>query len=294
MKGDYIAIDWGSTNLRAWLYRDGVATEYRHSASGITRLGNQTPQQVFDDITRGWRDSGNPVVMAGMVGSNAGWISVPYLSCPTRLDDLAIHLTPVDDAVWIVPGLSVNRDGNCNVMRGEETQLLGAWREMPASVFIMPGTHSKWVLMKGDSVQDFRTVMTGELHYLLMNHSLIGSGLPKQIPDESAFTRGLHLGLNDAAVLVRLFEVRAAHVLGKLPREYVSDWLSGILIGAEVAEMKSLYDNGVTDKATVIANPELAKRYVIALKQAGIPSEVMEGEYAFQTGIRSIIHELAR
>ncbi len=293
MKGDYIAIDWGSTNLRAWLYRDNVEIEHRCSASGITRLGNQTPRQVFDNITSGWRESGCPAIMAGMVGSNAGWISVPYLSCPTHLDDLAKHLTPVDDVGWIVPGISVNRDDNCNVMRGEETQLLGAWRAMPASVFIMPGTHSKWVLMNGDTVQDFRTVMTGELHHLLMHHSLLGAGLPDQLPNESAFNGGLHQGLNDTAILPRLFEIRAAHVLGTLPREYVGDWVSGILIGAEVAQMKSLYGYGAIEKATVIANPELAKRYTIALHQAGIPSEVIDGEYAFQTGIRSIINELA-
>lgn len=102
----------------------------------------------------------------------------------------------------------------------------------------MPGTHCKWVQADSQQINDFRTVMTGELHHLLLNHSLIGAGLPPQENSADAFAAGLERGLNAPAILPQLFEVRASHVLGTLPREQVSEFLSGLLIGAEVASMR--------------------------------------------------------
>lgn len=123
-------------------------------------------------------------------------------------------------------------------MRGEETQLIGARALAPSSLYVMPGTHCKWVQADSQQINDFRTVMTGELHHLLLNHSLIGAGLPPQENSADAFTAGLERGLNTPAILPQLFEVRASHVLGTLPREQVSEFLSGLLIGAEVASMR--------------------------------------------------------
>ena len=134
----YIAIDWGSTNLRAWYYREDICQQERRSESGITRLNGRTPAAVFTALTEGWPVSELPVVMAGMVGSNAGWLNVPYLPCPVSLSDIASNLTRVENRGWIVPGLSMSHDDNFNVMRGEETQLLGAAQLSPASCYVMP------------------------------------------------------------------------------------------------------------------------------------------------------------
>lgn len=101
-------------------------------------------------------------------------------------------------------------------MRGEETQLLGARLLAPAAVYVMPGTHCKWVKTDGRRIEDFRTVMTGELHHLLLTHSLIGAGLPEQQAAPAAFHAGLARGLAAPAVLPQLFETRAAHLLGAL------------------------------------------------------------------------------
>lgn len=288
----YIAIDWGSTNLRAWYFREGICQEERRSESGVTRLNGRTPAGVFTTVTEGWPVSELPVIMAGMVGSNAGWLNVPYLPCPVSLGEIASRLTRVENRAWIVPGLSMMQSDNFNVMRGEETQLLGAAQLCPATHYVMPGTHCKWVKEEAGKIVDFRTVMTGELHHVLLNHSLIGSGLPAQRPDAEAFSQGLETGVNDRSILSRLFEVRAAHVLGARPRESVSDFLSGLLIGHEAALMAATFMQGQKTPLTLIAGSSLAERYLKALQLIGLSAQLLEGDRAFQHGIRSIADEL--
>lgn len=293
MTSRYIAIDWGSTNLRAWYYQNDVCVDSRQTTAGVTRLNGKSPQAVFEEVTRGWREAKTPVLMAGMVGSNAGWKIAPYLPCPARFTSLSEQLMPVLENVWIIPGMSVQSSESCNVMRGEETQLLGAKTLLPAPLYIMPGTHCKWVHADELTVQDFRTVMTGELHHLLLSHSLVGAGLPEQRASLSAFTAGLERGANDRDLLPRLFEVRAAHVLGELPREEVSEFLSGLLIGNEVAAMTRHYALTARQSVTVVASPSLSQRYVTALALLGFQAQVLDGDDAFQAGIRSIANAVA-
>ncbi|WP_213989484.1 2-dehydro-3-deoxygalactonokinase [Sodalis sp. dw_96] len=296
MSKSYIAIDWGSTNLRAWLYLDGVLADTRQSEAGVTRLNGRTPEQVFHEVTGPWRRHGAPVIMAGMVGSNAGWISVPYLPCPTSLSSLAGRLTRVEQAAplaaWIIPGISIISDNNCNVMRGEETQLLGAYRTQPSSLYLMPGTHSKWVRVDDGVINDFRTVMTGELHHLLIKQSLIGVGLTEQRPNPAVFRQGMEQGFAQSNILRCLFEIRAAHVLGQLDKSAVSEWLSGLLIGNEVAQMRRDWNIAKGETVTVIGNPQLAARYQQALEYADLHHRLLDGDETFQAGIRSIINEL--
>ena len=291
MTSRYIAIDWGSTNLRAWLYQDDRCLESRQSEAGVTRLNGKSPEAVLAEVTSGWRDSTTPVVMAGMVGSNVGWKVAPYLPVPAHFSAIGEQLTSVGDNMWIIPGLCVSRDDNHNVMRGEETQLLGARALSPSPVYVMPGTHCKWVLADGEQIHDFRTVMTGELHHLLLNHSLVGAGLPEQINAPDAFTAGLEHGLASPAVLPQLFEVRASHVLGNLPREEVSEFLSGLLIGAEVASMRDFIAR--EQAITIVAGSSLTSRYQQAFSAIGRKVATVAGDTAFQAGIRSIAHAVA-
>ena len=290
MTSRYIAIDWGSTNLRAWLYQGEECLESRQSEAGVTRLNGKSPQAVLAEVTHGWRDAATPVVMAGMVGSNVGWKIAPYLPVPAHFSAIGEQLTSVGDKIWIIPGLCVSRDDNRNVMRGEETQLLGAVSLSPSSVYVMPGTHCKWVQADAGQVHDFRTVMTGELHHLLLNHSLVGAGLPEQETSAEAFSAGLACGLATPAILPQLFEVRAAHVLGNLPREQVSEFLSGLLIGAEVVSMAAHFS---APQVAIVSGSALANRYQQALEAMGRKAVVISGDTAFQTGIRSIAHAVA-
>lgn len=291
MTSRYIAIDWGSTNLRAWLCQGEQCLESRQSAAGVTRLNGKSPEAVLAEVTRNWRDSATPVVMAGMVGSNVGWKIAPYLPVPAHFSAIGEQLTSVGDNIWIIPGLCVSRDDNHNVMRGEETQLLGARTLSPSSVYVMPGTHCKWVQADAEQIHDFRTVMTGELHHLLLAHSLVGAGLPEQVPSAAAFSAGLARGIASPDVLPQLFEVRASHVLGNLPREQVSEFLSGLLIGAEVASMREFV--GREQAVTIVAGAALTSRYEQAFRAIGREVSTVSGDTAFQAGIRSIAHAVA-
>ena len=291
MTARYIAIDWGSTNLRAWLYQGDHCLESRQSEAGVTRLNEKSPAAVLAEVTTDWREENTPVVMAGMVGSNVGWKVAPYLSVPVRFSSIGEQLTSVGDNIWIIPGLCVSHDDNHNVMRGEETQLIGARALAPSSLYVMPGTHCKWVQADSQQINDFRTVMTGELHHLLLNHSLIGAGLPPQENSADAFTAGLERGLNTPAILPQLFEVRASHVLGTLPREQVSEFLSGLLIGAEVASMRDYVTH--QHAITLVAGTSLTARYQQAFQAMGCDVTAVAGDTAFQAGIRSIAHAVA-
>ncbi|MGU9649929.1 2-dehydro-3-deoxygalactonokinase [Salmonella enterica] len=293
MTARYIAIDWGSTNLRAWLYQGDKCLESRQSEAGVTRLNGKSPDAVLAEVTTHWRDSATPtpVVMAGMIGSNVGWQNAPYLPVPALFSAIGEQLTAVGDNIWIIPGLCVSREDNHNVMRGEETQLLGARELSPSSVYVMPGTHCKWVQTDTQQIHDFRTVMTGELHHLLLRHSLVGAGLPEQEVSGDAYAAGLERGLNSPAVLPSLFEVRASHVLGHLAREQVSDFLSGLLIGAEVASMSESF--AAQQAITLVAGPALILRYQQAFRAIGRDVSTVDGDMAFQAGIRSIAHAVA-
>ncbi|EPF2242807.1 2-dehydro-3-deoxygalactonokinase [Citrobacter werkmanii] len=291
MTARYIAIDWGSTNLRAWLYQGDKCLESRQSEAGVTRLNGKSPAAVLAEVTQNWRKSATPVVMAGMVGSNVGWKVAPYLPVPAGFSAIGEQLTSVGDNIWIIPGLCVSREENHNVMRGEETQLLGARTLSPSPVYVMPGTHCKWVLADAQQIHDFRTVMTGELHHLLLRHSLVGAGLPEQKTSAEAFSAGLMRGLATPAVLPQLFEVRASHVLGTLPRDQVSEFLSGLLIGAEVANMSEQF--AVGQAITLVAGSALTLRYQQAFHAIGREVSVVDGDTAFQAGIRSIAHAVA-
>lgn len=287
----YIAVDWGSTQFRGWLIRDGKCVETLQHPLGIARLNGQTPEAVFHQYLAPWRgDTALPVVMAGMVGSDAGWQSVPYLACPAALDAPGHQLTAVADKVWIVPGLKVEQAGDCNVMRGEETQLLGASQMAPAECYVMPGTHCKWVQVDGGVVRHFSTAMTGELHHLLLSQSLIGKQLPDQQPDETAFTLGLEKGMAMPSLVANLFGARAARVLGVLPPTSVSDYLSGLLIGSEVATFSERYR---ATQVTLVGEPALSGRYRQALAAWGVKVNGCLGDEAFLHGIARIMNEQA-
>lgn len=280
MSENYIAIDWGSTHLRAWLYRNGQCVDSLQLPYGVSRLVEQTAREVFDKYIEPWRKRETlPVVMAGMIGSDAGWQPVPYLACPVSLHELSAQLYEVAPEVWIVPGLNTER----NVMRGEETQLLGAMQLAPAACYVLPGTHSKWVQVTNGTVSGFSTAMTGELHHVLMNHSLIGKGLPEQSEDPLAFQAGLQCGLDSPSLVSRLFEARALRVLGEVPSESVSEWLSGLLIGAEVAAMDAV------ENVTLVGGESLCRRYRQVFEKTGVTVSEIAGDTAFQQGIRSIL-----
>ncbi len=296
---NFVVMDWGSTNIRAFLYIDGKQTEVKKSAEGVTVVRGKDCEGAFDRLTSEWfaKHGPLPVIMAGMVGSINGWADAQYLKCPVDLAELPDHLTEVKHSkgykIRIIPGLCVKDPDNYNVIRGEETQLAGAIKKQPSKVFLMPGTHCKWVLADGTKIKSFRTAMTGEMHSIMMKYSLVGLGAGDQEESESDFEAGLERGYTENNVLPRLFEIRGANILGGIKPSHVGEFLSGLLIGGEIASMQKIFRFTKEDGALgIIANPFLTARYVKGLKLAGLDSFSLQGDDAFLGGILPLAESL--
>jgi 2-dehydro-3-deoxygalactonokinase len=226
------------------------------------------------------------VIASGMVGSRQGWKEAPYLPCPARLHEAAHALTRVEiegasgACVHIVPGLRCqDASGQADVMRGEETQLWGA--HLPAhSVCVLPGTHSKWAWLGDDGqVQAFKTYMTGELFGLLTQHGILGrlmTFVPGAALDREAFDAGVALGRKGHADLAHtLFAARTAGLMGQWEAQRLPDFLSGILLGSEIA---SALVGSPLKAVSLLGDEPLCQRYAAALGQFGIDCQSVAEE----------------
>jgi len=255
----------------------GVAAE-RSSPLGITRVEGGRYADALRSLLGDWHTDPAPRVACGMIGSRQGWREAPYVACPASLDTLAAGLARVDaGALAIVPGL-VTRDsrGLPDVMRGEETQLLGAVGADEAVLAVLPGTHSKWAHVAGGTVVDFATWMTGELYAVLLDHSILGRMAERgTAPAADAFARGVARGLEDGSLAHDVFAARTLPLSGELAGADVADWLSGLLIGREIRDALAwARANGAgADRVRIIGSDALAARYATALRQAGIDAE---------------------
>ena len=215
-----------------------------------------------------------------MIGSRQGWIEAPYVACPASLDTLVAGLAPVREATLsIVPGLITrDRSGTPDVMRGEETQLVGAVAANETSVLaVLPGTHSKWAHVEHGRVIDFTTYMTGELYGVLLAHSILGRMGTRADASMigSAFTRGVEHGLGTDSVTHAIFGARTLVLTGALASNDVDDWLSGVLIGDEIRAALAWSTDRGTDasRVRIIGDDRLAARYETALAKAGVAIE---------------------
>ncbi len=272
-----IALDWGTSNLRASLLgRDGRVLDTRSAAAGVMAV----PERRFADallaLCGDWLADhrGCACIASGMIGSRQGWAEAPYLECPATPRQAARALTAqaFGDGyrLHIVPGLRcVGRDDQTDVMRGEETQLWGA--DLAAGTCcVLPGTHSKWARLGADDrIESFQTWMTGELYAVLMQHSILGRLMQLGAPfDGAAFDDGVRLGLQHHAELPHtLFAARTAGLTGRRSADALPDFLSGLLIGAEVGGARRHVE---TARVTLLGDGALCDRYARALQGAGI------------------------
>ena len=274
-----IAIDWGTTAARAYLMnaRGGVDGE-RTSALGIARIEDGRYEEALAALLGDWIDDGAPRLACGMIGSRQGWIEAPYVACPASLDALATGLARVGTGMLtIVPGLVTrDRHGGPDVMRGEETQLLGAVAADEAMLAVLPGTHSKWARVERGTVVDFATWMTGELFATLLDHSILGRMAERTAASSpQAFARGVRRGLEDGALAHDLFGARTLALTGALERHEVADWLSGLLIGREIRDARawSAAAGRAVASVRIIGSNSLADRYAGALSIAGVVAD---------------------
>ncbi|MFM0225239.1 2-dehydro-3-deoxygalactonokinase [Paraburkholderia dipogonis] len=288
-----IALDWGTTSLRAYLYdASGNVLATRASTAGIMNLPRSAEQggfdAAFDDACGAWLEHAPaaPVIAAGMVGSAQGWLEAPYVDTPASADALVAGIVHVKAAcgvtLHIVPGV-LQRGELPNVMRGEETQIFGALGEETnaadsgkRSLIGLPGTHAKWAVVQADRIERFHTFMTGEVFAALREHTILGrTMLTPDRPDTVAFLHGVNIAREkgQAGVLATVFSSRTLGLTGQLSREQQPDYLSGLLIGHELAGLDAVLAQQQSALAgqslRLIGNEALCERYRLALAQFG-------------------------
>ncbi len=287
----FIAVDWGTTNRRAYMLDgSGACTAEFEDGKGILSVGPSEFPAAVAEIRARLGDG--PLLMAGMVGSNRGWIEAPYVPCPAGIDELAAKLVDAGGGAWIVPGVSLLDETRADVMRGEEVQMLGAVAAgdiAPDCLICHPGTHNKWVTLESGRIASFRTVMTGELFSLLNDHSILSDLIGADVAPGAAFSAGVQRGLSGAVLTAELFTVRAGVLLGRDRKEDAAPFASGLLIGAD---LRAGLDGGSGD-VVVMGRPDLTELYAAALAEAGRGAVEVDGERAFLSGIAAIVERIA-
>jgi 2-dehydro-3-deoxygalactonokinase len=283
----FIAVDWGTTNRRAYLIDSGggCVREFE-DGKGILSVPDGGFPAAVAEIRERLGDK--PLLLAGMVGSNRGWQEAPYVPCPAGLDDLVAGTVRPGKAEALVPGVSYLGDGRADVMRGEEVQLLGAvvsGTVDPEALVCHPGTHNKWVLLRHGRIHSFRTVMTGELFNLLKEHSILSDLLQGEVEPNDAFREAARFAIFNEALPAELFTVRARVLLGQAKKEDAASYTSGLLIGSDV-RIGLTTPTGA--KVAVIGRPELTRLYAAAIGEAKRDCVEIDGEKCFLAGIREI------
>lgn len=288
-----IAIDWGTSSLRAYaLGPGGQVLATRRSEHGVMKLpagpAIHTSAEAFEAalqaLCRDWlaAHADAPLIACGMVGSAQGWREARYQPLPARAAELAQAMTTIErpggQSLHVVPGL-LQTGAMPNVMRGEETQIAGVLQSMadegrtpPRLLIGLPGTHTKWAWVEDGAVVRFETFMTGEVYAALSQHTILGRTMVADPPhDEPAFVRGLSVARTAAGSLGPLstvFSVRTLGLTGQLPGSGQPDYLSGLLIGHEIAALAPALQDGTP--VVLCGEPLLCVRYATALEAQGL------------------------
>jgi 2-dehydro-3-deoxygalactonokinase len=285
-----VGIDWGTTHRRIYaLNSAGVCTQNWADDQGALACRGRFAS-ALDAALQRLSIAPERVVMSGMVGSAFGWQEVPYVDADVLLAELPCHAVRVEESVntvqrVIVPGYCIrNAQGQPDVMRGEETQLLGAWAlGYQSGWFVLPGTHSKWVELQAGRIVQLRTYMTGELFETLGKHGTlaVAAGQVSQVWDEDAFAQGVRsAGYNSLSQ--QLFGCRARVVCGDMPAGSVKAYLSGLLIGAEMHDVLRTSNESVRAKPVYfIGAMDLAKHYLAVAGILQLQLEVMDAQAAY-------------
>jgi len=289
MKGS-ILLDWGSTHVRAHLLgASGSLIDSRASDDGILFVPDGNFEARMRALIGDWLVPGARILASGMITSRQGWVETGYIDCPCSVDQLAENLLQLQlaggETIAFVPGLRMGPPMH-DVMRGEEVQILGLGGE---GAVVLPGTHSKWALIKDGRVERFATFMTGEFFDILMNYSILGRAAKGREPDEAAFLLGVRMGstAHEQGGLSHIaFSARTFLLAEALPPTGVSSYVSGLLIGDEIAQARRLFGDAVTD-SRIVASRHLARLYQRACAELGLAARD-EGESATLAGLTKI------
>jgi 2-dehydro-3-deoxygalactonokinase len=290
-KTAFIAGDWGTSRLRLYLCDSAGHVLARGEGPGAAVADCQS---VFAAAVSAWDKAHGtlPAVLSGMVGSTIGWREVAYLRCPARPQTIAgaaLRFESQGRAIAILPGISCrNLTGEPDVLRGEETQILGALRLHPHlskghHLLCLPGTHTKWVSVCNGAVVRFQTALSGELFDVLCHHSVLAREGGEADVTSPAFSQGLKAGRVDADLLYLLFSTRSRVVTGEMAKADAASYLSGLILGKDIATALALFEH--KGPVQLICTPGLAALYGSALKAYDVASTVIDGDSAALAGL---------
>ena len=275
----WIAVDWGTTNLRAWSISP-VGVVSKQSAKGAGRLAPGDFESELLSFIDEWlaEDTCTPVVICGMAGAREGWAEAGYVKVPAPPPNVGnAVVAPTNDpriSARILPGIS--QTAPPDVMRGEETQIGGFLSKDPEfdGVLCLPGTHSKWVHISAGEIVSFRTYMTGELFNLLRQHSILRSSVSSEDWSDDDFIDALTDAIAKPERLsASLFALRASKLLGQGSSAALAK-LSGLLVGSELADARPYW---LGREVVVVGETTLTARYQTALQSQGLTPEVQSG-----------------
>lgn len=309
----WIAVDWGSSNLRAWgLDQHDQVIAQASSDKGMLSLKADEYEAELLQLVGDWLPATGTtkVMVCGMAGARQGWLEAAYLPIPTRLDQLsqgAVTPTLTGDQlrVYLLPGLSQTRSAatHFDVMRGEETQLAGLVADTPdfTGLACLPGTHAKWATLEAGAVSGFSTYLTGELYQLLANQSVLRHSIGNDELQDPACREAFISAVSEIYAAPetfssRLFGLRAQDLLdGRLPAgdtrgAVLAARLSGLAIGLELAG--ACRDCPSDKPIMLIGNQALSQRYTLALNTIGYQTQHVDGDTAVLAGLRLAHHAL--
>ncbi len=294
-RADWIAVDWGTSRLRAWaMTADGEILASASSAKGMGSLAPYQFEAALLEEIGDWLalDRSTPVIACGMVGARQGWIEAHYETAPCAPAGPLVSPAVNDPriSVHICPG--VKQHGPADVMRGEETQVAGLLAANPGfeGVICLPGTHSKWVRVQAGQVAEFQTFMTGELYALLSGQSVLRHSVANDGWDGSAFAAAVETALEaPASISARLFSLRAESLLADLSPQVASTRLSGYLIGLELAAARGYWSG---QAVAIIGASQLGQHYAEALRTLGVQSYIHNSDAMTLKGLTAAYHQL--
>jgi 2-dehydro-3-deoxygalactonokinase len=267
----FVAIDWGTSSFRAWLIERDQVSDYLQTDQGVKNFTSGSHGAYLIEVLSKWKADYEAIIAIGMIGSSIGLYETDFSPLPIDIDEVSNSLVQVpnfEPPLYIVPGVSKIGD----VMRGEESQSLASGLEN--GLVISPGTHSKWVEIKSGEITDFRTYLTGELFEILRNHSTLSKATDSsaKLSASNDFVEGLNAQTSD--ITHDLFAIRAKWLQGKT-EDASREYLSGLLIGAEIKSAKSWCQ---ASEARIVASDSLAEIYIFALAHFGIKATVEDHE----------------
>ncbi|MGB7286918.1 MAG: 2-dehydro-3-deoxygalactonokinase [Salaquimonas sp.] len=294
----YAAIDWGTSRFRLWvLGEDGKILHEISTDEGLLNIGALGFEAILEKHLNALGCPADlSVVVCGMAGSRTGWQEAAYLDTPVDLAKIinnSVRVPHLTRDIRILPGLAQRDASMPDVMRGEETQLLGMLHRQIGQnnngeqIICMPGTHSKWVHIEDQTVKGFTTFMSGELFSLISEHSILKNSITKReqiISEDPVFTSAVMAAIaKPEAITAQLFSIRSSQLLGFSDPSTAKAALSGMIIGLELAGAKAKF--GQLQTVTLLASGNLGLLYKSALKCVDIETELDDAESAGRVGL---------